>query len=88
MINRETNLFTWNDLIVIKHKTPPPYPSGKIAVVCGMEQVKSEKLSKKFNIHIGDWLYTIEFGDGSSIEIPESYLEKYIETENVDENKN
>lgn len=88
MINRETNLFTWNDLIVIKHNAPPPYPSGKIAVVCGMEQVKSEKLSKEFNIHIGDWLYTIEFGDGSSIEIPESYLEKYIETENVDENKN
>ena len=53
-----------------------------------MEQVKSEKLSNEFNIHIGDWLYTIEFGDDSSIEIPESYLEKYTKTENADENKN
>lgn len=88
MTNRETNLFTWNDLIVIKYNAPSPYPSGKIAVVCGMEQIKSEKLSNEFNIRIGDWLYTIEFGDGSSIEIPESYLEKYIKSENDDENKN
>lgn len=88
MINRETNLFTWNNLVVIKHNAPPPYPLGKIAVVCGMEQVKSEKLSLEFNINIGDWLYTIEFGDGSSIEIPEVYLEKYIETKNINENKN
>lgn len=43
-------------------------------------RVKPEQLSNEFNIHIGDWLYTVEFGDGSSIEIPESYLEKYIET--------
>jgi hypothetical protein len=41
-----------------------------------MEQVKSEKLSNEFNIHIGDWLYTIEFGDGSSIEIPDVISKK------------
>lgn len=79
MTNRENNLFTWNDLVIIKPNAPPSYYPGKIAVVCGMEQVKSEKLSNEFNIMIGDWIYTVEFGDGSSIEIPESYLEKYQE---------
>ena len=48
-------------------------------MVCGMEQVKSEKLSSEFNIKMGEWLYTVEFGDGSSIEIPEFFLERHQE---------
>lgn len=77
MTNNKTNLFTWNDLVIIKFNAPSLYCPGQIAVVCGMEQVKSTKLSIEFNIKIGDWLYTVEFGDGSSIEIPEIFLEKY-----------
>lgn len=42
-----------------------------------MEQVKSEKLSSEFNVKIGEWIYTMEFGDGSSLKVPEFYLEKY-----------
>ena len=80
MTDSKTNLFTWNDLVLIKLNAPLRYSPGKLAVICGMEQVKSEKLSKEFNIKIGDWLYTVEFGDGSSIEVPESFLEKYQET--------
>lgn len=83
MTSNKINSFTWNDLVVIKANVPLSYFPGKMAVICGMEQVKSEKLSNKFNIKIGDWLYTVEFGDGSSIEIPEAYLEKYSETLNI-----
>jgi hypothetical protein len=79
MINSETNLFTWNDLVVIKPNAPFSYFPGKIAVVCGMEQVKSKKLSNEYDIDIGDWLYTVEFGDGSSIEVPEFFLDRYQE---------
>lgn len=82
MTSRKINLFTWNDLVVIKRDAPSPYPPQKMAVVCGMERVRSEGLSNEFNTDIGDWLYTIEFGDGSSIEIPELYLEKYTEATN------
>jgi hypothetical protein len=78
-LDKETNIFNWNDLVVVTSNPPNLYPSGTIAVVCGMEQIKSEKLANKFNLLIGDWIYTIEFGDGSSIEIPERYLEKYVE---------
>jgi hypothetical protein len=77
MIFGETNLFTWNDLVIIKSNAPSHYYPGKIGVVCGMEQIKSEKLSNEFNVKMGDWLYTVEFGDGTSIEVPEYYLEKH-----------
>ena len=75
----DTSLFTRNDLVVITPDAPLSYFPGKIAVVCGMEQVKSERLSSEFNIKMGDWLYNLEFGDGSSVEVPELYLEKYRE---------
>lgn len=77
MENNESNLFTWNDVVTIKSDAPVAYFPNEIAVICGMEQIKSEKLSKEFRINIGDWLYTVEFGDGSSIEVPEVYLAKY-----------
>jgi hypothetical protein len=77
MTNSKINLFTWNDIVIIKSYAPPNYFPGNIAVICGMEKVKSEELSSLYNIEFGNWLYTIEFGDGSSIEIPEKYLEKY-----------
>lgn len=77
MMNKETNLFTWNDLVIVKSNAPNCYSPGDIAVICGMEQVKSDKLAKEFNMNIGEWLYSVEFGNGSSIEVPECFLEKY-----------
>ena len=77
MINGQNNLFTWNDLVVIVASAPKPYSPGQIAVICGVEKVGSSKLSLEFNVEIGIWIYTIEFGDGSSMEIPEIYLKKY-----------
>lgn len=73
----QTNQFTWNDLVVVKNNAPLVYRPGQIAVVCGMEQVKSANLALELKIKTGNWVYTIEFGDGSSIDIPEIYLEKY-----------
>lgn len=79
------NLFTWNDLIVIKSNAPSCFFSNKLAVVCGMEQIRSEKLSRDFNLELGNWLYTVEFGDGSSIEVPECYLEKYQASDSIND---
>jgi hypothetical protein len=39
----------------------------------------SEKLANFYHSKINDWVYTIEYENGSSIEIPENYLEKYKE---------
>ena len=79
MSNEKQNLFTWNDLVKIKPNATSFYLPGRIGVICGMEKVKSKELSNEFNVDIGDWIYTIEFGDGSSIEIPEKYLATHQE---------
>lgn len=71
------NLFTWNELVIVKSQALSCYFPGKVAVICGMEKIKSEELSSLYAIKFGEWLYTIEFEDGSSIEIPEKYLENY-----------
>lgn len=71
------NLYTWNDLIIVKINAPSFCLPGKIAVICGMVQIQSDE----FELKIGDWIYTIEFGDGSSIEVPECYLEPYTNNE-------
>ena len=73
----ENNLFSWNDLVIVKSEAPSSYFPGEIAVICGIEKIKSDKLCHEFSLNLGDWLYTIEFGDGSSTEVPEIYLEKY-----------
>ena len=77
MLDDNMNLYTWNDLVTIKSNAPSSYFPGESAVVCGFEQVKSQELSSEFEMKIGDWLYTVEFGDGSSIEVPEVYLQQY-----------
>ena len=76
---QEDNKFTWNDLVRIKFDVPKKFKPGEIVAVCGLEKVQSEKLSKTYHVEKGSWLYTVEFGDGSSIEVPECYLEPYHE---------
>ncbi len=76
---KEDNFFTWNDLIKVKKEAPICYCPKHAAVICGMEKIKTESLAKKYHSKLGEWLYTIEFEDGSSIEVPECYLEPYQE---------
>ena len=78
----DDNLYTWNDFVKIKTTAPSRYFPGQLAVICGMEKVHTKRLSEEFNLNIGEWLYTVEFGDGSSIEVPECYLEPYSEKSN------
>ena len=72
------NKFTWGDPVIISIMAPSRYHPGEFASVCGMEKVKFEDFAEEYNIQKGDWVYTIEFNDGSDITIPELYLEKLI----------
>jgi len=69
--------YTWNDYVYIKNNAPELFHPGEIGVICGMSKIKFEETAKKYHSKIGDWIYTIEFGDGSDIQVPEIYLEKY-----------
>lgn len=36
-----------------------------------------EEIAKKYQSELGDWIYTVEFGDGSDIQVAGCFLEKY-----------
>jgi len=78
-VRDEINLFTWNDLVTIKSNAPSFFLPGESAAVCGISQITTEKEAEQLHCKNGEWIYIVEFGDGSSIEVPESYLEKYVE---------
>jgi hypothetical protein len=71
------NKFTWGDPICIVKSAPFQFHPGEFASVCGFYKVISEETAREFQCSIGDWVYTVEFQDGSDIEIAEHYLEKY-----------
>lgn len=73
----EDHKFTWGDPIVIAKSAPIHVHLGEFASICGFYRITSEESAEEFQCNIGDWIYTVEFQDGSSIELAECYLEKY-----------
>jgi hypothetical protein len=76
---KEDNKFTWGDSALVKKNAPKHYHPREFASICGITKNKTEKLANLYHSKINTWVYTIEFEDGSSIEIPEYYLEPYEE---------
>jgi len=66
-------------LVHIKNDAPKKFKPGEVVVVCGMMNIDSEEVALAYDCVGSNWLYTVEFGDGSSIEVPECYLEPYHE---------
>jgi hypothetical protein len=66
---------TWGDTVRIKNDASQAMRPGSLAAVCGMREVETVEQAKQFGCAIGTTLYLIEFGDGSSIEVPEAFLE-------------
>jgi hypothetical protein len=66
---------TWGDTVRIKNHTSPAMRPGNLAAVCGMREVETPEQAKQFGCAIGTTVYLIEFGDGSSVEIPEAFVE-------------
>lgn len=73
------NKFDWGESVRVANTAPIIFRPGEIVSICGMTKVKSEILANKYDVNIGEWIYTIEYLGGSDIEIPECYLEKYQE---------
>jgi hypothetical protein len=66
---------TWGDTVRIKNHASPGMRPGSLAAVCGMREVETDAQAKQFGCAVGTPLYLIEFGDGSSVEIPETFVE-------------
>lgn len=75
-MEEENNKFTWGDSIIIIKSAPDQFHPGEMASICGFYKIKSPETAKQFACNMGDWIYTVEFGDGSDIQVAEHYLEK------------
>ncbi|GAB4191337.1 MAG: hypothetical protein Tsb0015_13120 [Simkaniaceae bacterium] len=69
------NKFTYNDGVIVRNNAPKRFSPGEIGIICGMGKIMTIKGAKEYCCQQGEWVYIVEFLDGSSIEIPESYLE-------------
>jgi hypothetical protein len=68
-------VFTYNDTVRVKHSASANLRAGDLAWVVGIhtEAGRAGEFLKEFPHGV---VYTIEFEDGSSVEIHESLLEK------------
>jgi hypothetical protein len=81
IMHKPENKFTWGDTVRVKDEAPKNFHPGEIVSVCGLAEISTEDLKMDPTLIEPTWLYTVEFGDGHSIEIPESYLEPYSDRE-------
>jgi hypothetical protein len=67
--------FTWGDSVRVKAGAPAAMRPGALAAVCAMTEIENDAQAKEYEAPIGSTVYLIEFGDGTSIEIPEAWIE-------------
>lgn len=75
-VEADDNKFTWGDSVIIRKNSPAKFHPGEFASVCGFYKVQSKETAKELECKIGDWVYTVEFGGGSDIQVPECYLDR------------
>ena len=68
--------FDYGDTVIISDNAPLKYHPSEIGFVCGMIDIDSNEAAIAYDCAGSDWIYTIELLNGSSLQIPEKYLEK------------
>lgn len=68
--------FSYGESIRISKEAPEKYHSSEIGFICGMIDIDSEEAAVAHDCIGSAWLYTVELLNGSSLQIPEKYLEK------------
>ena len=68
--------FDYGETIRITKDAPKKYHPAEPGFICGMIDIGSEQIAIAYNCIGSDWFYTVEFLDGSFLQIPEIYLEK------------
>lgn len=82
MNHNANNKFDWGKTVKVKDTALSTFRAGEIVSVCGMTKTDSKVLADKYGSYICEWIYTIEYLGGSDIEIPERYLEPYLDLKN------
>ena len=69
--------FSYGDTLIVKKNLPSYLHPGEIVSVCSIFEMDSAGSNQCYGIQAPVWVYTVEFGNGSSIELPEHFLEIY-----------
>ncbi len=70
------NKFSYGDSVIVRNSAPLNLRPGEYASVCSVGQILLNQEAEQLECNVGDWIYTIEFEDGSSIQIIERYLDR------------
>lgn len=68
--------FTWGELVRVSEDAEQAMRPGELADVVAITEINSEERAESLGAAVGETAYTIEFGDGSSVEVPGKYLQK------------
>jgi hypothetical protein len=68
--------FSYGDAVIIKQNAPSSLHPGEVGSVCSLNQITSEQEAEGFKCQVGEWVYTVEFENGSDIQVAECYLDK------------
>jgi hypothetical protein len=68
--------FDYGEAVKISRDAPEKYHPSEIGFICGMIDIDSEEATIAYDCVGSAWLYTVELLNGSSLQIPEKYLEK------------
>lgn len=71
--------FYYGDAVIIKENAPSSMHSGEFGSICSLSQITSKEEAEKLQSQVGDWVYTVEFENGSDLEIAECYLDKDLD---------
>jgi len=66
---------TWGDTVRVKTGAPPEARPDALAAVVGIRVIETAAQGRAVGATIGTTMYVIEFSDGSSIEVPASWIE-------------
>jgi hypothetical protein len=69
-----SNKFTWGDSVLIRIDSTEVYHPGGVGSICGMRNATAKESADSEE---GTVIYVVEFADGSSMEIPERYIELF-----------
>lgn len=67
---------TWGDVVQVVASAPDKYRPAAFGDICGIWTIDNVENSAARGEPLGTRIYTVEFGDGVSEEIPEHHLER------------
>ena len=71
------NRFTWGDSVRVVERAGIrlDWRPGSVGSVCGFREIETDQQAASSSFSLGTIVYTVEFEDGKSAQVPEEALE-------------